>query len=131
MSAGGALKELRRERHPLVALAVVAFILPYLFLAGGLHVHADAFHLGDGTVVICTGEGFERVASDDAPVLGEDGAACCGVFCPHAAPAAITGGGSPVFEGNLVQTEFPAAVSGPVVHERRLDPIRAPPANLG
>lgn len=86
----GIIAALIRERHPFAALAILAMLLPAMLpavLAGGL-AGAGAFggglRLADGSLVICTGSGFERVAAPDAdPDFPghRDPADCCAPGC--------------------------------------------------
>ncbi|TCT13378.1 hypothetical protein EDC22_101243 [Tepidamorphus gemmatus] len=104
----GAIDPIFRERRPLAMLAVLALMLPSLFALAGLHPPLATTRLADGTVIICTDEGFARVAADD-PATERHDLPCC-IVCAHPqAPAVLVGAG-------------PAADLGPG-DGRRGDPI--------
>lgn len=134
MRPSGVIQALIRERHPFAVLAAFAILMPVLFSAAGAGTRLASFRLGDGTVVICTGDGFARI-SDPAAVpdggLPHERADCCATGCVHSggmgiAPAGIASAGLPfVFAGHLR-----APASRPVHAAAHAAPgaIRAPPA---
>lgn len=91
MLSRGAMGSIFRERRPLAALAMLALLLPSVFALAGLHPPLGATRLADGTVIICTDEGFARVAADD-PVTERHDLPCCTV-CAHHAPAVLAAAG--------------------------------------
>ncbi len=78
----GVIGGLIRERRPFAVLAVLAALLPYVLSGAGLH-GANGIRLADGTLVICTSEGFKRIA-DDRTGTGHDLNDCCKSGCIHA-----------------------------------------------
>ena len=92
MLSHGAIGSIIRERRPLAVLALLALMLPSLFALAGLHPPAGSTRLADGTVIICTDDGFVRVAADDPATAGHD-LPCCMVCAHHHAPAALAGAG--------------------------------------
>jgi hypothetical protein len=133
MHRSGILIGLLRERHPFVALALLALLVPSLFVAGGIHVHAAHTETAGATVVICTGDGFERVTignADDVPATHEQ---ICHVACVHG----ISGQGLvEAADSHAViaeQRAIPRPACGSTSRPARSslqDPIRAPPAKL-
>lgn len=92
----GIIAALLRERHPFAALAILAMLLPAILPAiptaglAGAGAFGGGLRLADGSLVICTGSGFERVADaepdtdpDAHPDFPEhrDPAACCAPGC--------------------------------------------------
>lgn len=92
MLSNGAIGSIIRERRPLAVLALLALMLPSLFALAGLHPPAGTTRLADGTVIICTDEGFQRVAADDPATAGHD-LPCCMVCAHHHAPAVLADAG--------------------------------------
>lgn len=92
MLSRGAIGSIIRERRPLAVLAMLALMLPSLFALAGLHPPAGSTRLADGTVIICTDEGFQRVAADDPATAGHD-LPCCMVCAHHHAPVVLTDAG--------------------------------------
>jgi Protein of unknown function (DUF2946) len=77
----GVIQDLIRERQPFAVLAILAAMLPYILSGAGL-TFAGGIRLDDGTLVICTSHGFERVA-DDKGSQTHDVDDCCKFGCVH------------------------------------------------
>lgn len=90
MQRKGIIQSLIRERQPFAVLALLAFLLPGILAAAGLHASVGSFKLADGTTVICTDRGFVRVANPDAR-LGHAQSDCCETGCVHAVGAGLAG----------------------------------------
>lgn len=125
----GALDPLLRERRPLAALAMLALLLPMLLSAAGLHTPIATTRLADGTVVICTHDGFVRVAADD-PAAQPDDLPCC-TACTPAGPGFALTGAVPAADvpRAFARLPVPAAPAGTLEDASRERPgaIRAPP----
>ena len=83
MKIQGVIRSLILERRPFAVLAILAALLPYILSGTGLHGAPAGFRLTDGTLVICTADGFVRVA-DDAGGDRHDVNDCCKSGCIHA-----------------------------------------------
>lgn len=123
------LQILRRERHPLVALATLAFTLRLclLVLASALSAEAAA---ASGLTSLCQPSGLEQTQS-----AGHDLLTChCGPVCAHGctlAPAFAAASPEPrgrSFSGRSF--DFPAAGVTFRHESSRSAPIRAPPLAL-
>jgi len=130
MRPAGILQSLIRERHPFVVLALLAFLLPGVLAAAGLHVSVGSFRLADGTTVICTSDGFVRIADPDANA-GHRQSDCCASGCVHAAGAGLETPPAP----GVVRAPFAPARVRPLDAETARETvsagpgaIRAPPA---
>jgi Protein of unknown function (DUF2946) len=124
----GILRSLFRERHPFAVLAVLATLLPSVLAPVG--VFGSGLRLADGTLVICTGDGFERIADADRAGDHEPGD-CCKSGCIHAFGRAVVG---PAPVAVPVRYLVATGVSWPIpartvttVLVRTSQSIRAPP----
>ena len=101
----GIIRSLIRERQPFAVLAILAALLPSVLAGAGLHGGPGGIRLADGTFVICTNDGFQRVA-DPAGQGEHDLNDCCKSGCVHAF-SKIAIGPAPVRQ----PVRFAAAVS--------------------
>lgn len=76
----GIIRTLVRERHPFAVLAILAALLPTLLAGTGVF---GGVRLADGSLVICTNDGFVRVA-DKNQTGRHDPNDCCKSGCIHA-----------------------------------------------
>ena len=85
----GVIQPLIRERRPFAALAMAALLVPVLLTAAGLSAAIGASRLADGTVVICTSDGFIRVTDPASYPDRHD--TCCLNGCVHAGSPGLAG----------------------------------------
>jgi hypothetical protein len=83
MRLNGIIRALFRERQPFAVLAILAALLPYVLSGAGLHSGSGGIRLADGSFVICTSNGFQRIA-DPAGTGEHDLNDCCKSGCIHA-----------------------------------------------
>ncbi len=85
----GVLQALIRERRPFAALAIMALLVPVLLTLAGLHAAIGATRLADGTVVICTSDGFVRIT--DPASVPDRHETCCLNGCVHTGSSGLAG----------------------------------------
>jgi hypothetical protein len=134
MKPAGVIRPLIRERHPFAVLAILAFLIPGLLSAAGATSSFTSFRLADGTTVICTGNGFVRVAKSaagpDADVR-HDKSDCCASGCVHAGGKTLPANAATPASVRLVFAVrlSPAAVTSEIASSPDAPgAIRAPPA---
>ncbi|MET1414113.1 hypothetical protein ABVF61_17705 [Roseibium sp. HPY-6] len=119
---------LRRERHPLVAMAMVAFTLRLC-----LGILATAL-----SPEVAAANGLTSLCHSSSPALGfaaHDPATCqCGPVCAHGcATGTCLSAAAPSFSPNALPAEsLPAKVNrdAKLSPSRNVAPIRAPPVSL-
>ena len=127
----GIIRSLIKERRPFAVLAIMAALLPTVLTGAGLHGGTGGIRLADGSFVICTSEGFERIA--DPTGTGEhDLNDCCKSGCVHAF-SKIAIGPAPVRQPARFATVISVAWPGSAHASHRAPAsaslnIRAPPA---
>ena len=129
----GVIRSLILERRPFAVLAILAALLPYVLSGTGLHGAPAGLRLTDGTLVICTADGFVRVGGDEGRAR-HDVNDCCKSGCIHAVSKTAIGPATvsqPVRFIAIHTVAWPPLGAGADASTADATPsIRAPPARF-
>lgn len=131
MGNRGAMIRLFGERHPAVALAVLALLVPILLGAAGVAGVAQAGAEGSG--VICTSHGAGEFAADRSDDTAPPAAhMCCGPVCPQVVASALPAGAANLGFTLARGLAAPPPNANAARHGRTRsdDPIRGPPLDI-